>query len=373
MDKHLHIVTHDVPWPTDYGGVIDLFYKILALHSLGIKIHLHCFTGKRGEQPVLEKYCESVQYYPRKKGLAAISWSKPYIVQSRSDGDLLKELLKDDHPILLEGIHCTYFLQQNKLPGRKVFVRLHNIEYKYYGQLAKHETNILKKTYFRFESMLLKKFECKLANKALFLSVSTADTSLYKDEFRAAEVNFLPVFLPWTTATHSPGKGSFCLYHGNLSINENEKAAEWLLTEVFNELDIQLIIAGKKPSTKLQKLASGNPQTRMVIDPSETEMQGLIQKAQVNILPSFNDTGVKLKLLNALYNGRHCLLNKPAVEGSGLEGLCHIAETPEDLRSQIKKLFDTVFTEADMQERNKVLSGLYDNDKNARLLSSWIY
>ena len=27
-EKKLHIICHDVPWPADYGGVVDLFYKL---------------------------------------------------------------------------------------------------------------------------------------------------------------------------------------------------------------------------------------------------------------------------------------------------------------------------------------------------------
>ena len=50
MDKHLHIISFDVPWPADYGGVIDVFYKVKALHDIGVKVHLHCFTYGRQSQ-----------------------------------------------------------------------------------------------------------------------------------------------------------------------------------------------------------------------------------------------------------------------------------------------------------------------------------
>ena len=39
MEKHLHIISFDVPYPANYGGVIDVFYKLKALHAEGIKIH----------------------------------------------------------------------------------------------------------------------------------------------------------------------------------------------------------------------------------------------------------------------------------------------------------------------------------------------
>jgi hypothetical protein len=51
MTRHLHIICLNVPFPVDYGGVFDLFYKLPALHDQGVKIHLHCFEYGRGEQP----------------------------------------------------------------------------------------------------------------------------------------------------------------------------------------------------------------------------------------------------------------------------------------------------------------------------------
>ncbi|MEP6710944.1 MAG: glycosyltransferase family 4 protein [Ferruginibacter sp.] len=373
MNKHLHIVTHDVPWPTDYGGVVDLFYKIKCLHSLGVKIHLHCFTSGRPEQKILTEYCESVNYYIRKKGFLGFSLIIPYIVQSRSNHALLKKLQQDDHPILLEGIHCTYFLQNNKLQGRKIFVRLHNVEYKYYHQLAKHEINIFKKVYFRCESLLLKEYERRLVKKAVFFSVSMEDVEVYKAVFNAKNIYFLPVFLPWKEVNTTNVKGCFCLYHGNLEVNENEKAADWLLNEVFNSLKIPLVIAGKNPSLPLQTLAQSHAHTCMVINPDENEMQDLIKKAQINILPSFNKTGVKLKLLNALYNGRHCLVNEAASEGAQINQLCTIAESAEQFKEEVQKLFHQSFTEEELQKRKEVLQQIYDNDKNGQQLIAWIY
>ena len=130
-EKHLHIVCLDVPYPVDYGGVFDLFFKIKYLHAEGVKIHLHCFDYGRGRQPELDKYCEEVNYYCRIGGHKSFSNSLPYIVASRANPQLLKNLKKDDYPVLMEGMHCTYFLQNGSLQNRKTFVRLHNVEYQY--------------------------------------------------------------------------------------------------------------------------------------------------------------------------------------------------------------------------------------------------
>ncbi len=373
MDKHLHIITLDIPWPANYGGVIDLFYKIVALHRLGIKIHLHCFTGGRQPQDELDQYCESVQYYQRKKFPQGFSATLPYIVASRKSEELLQNLQEDDYPILMDGIHCTHLLQSGRLNGRKVFVRLHNVEFSYYKKLASHESNLLKKCYFLAESFLLKKYEKQVATKATFWPVSVKDTELYKDLFGAKNIDVLPAFVPWTNVILPQGKGCFCLYHGNLAVNENEKAAAWLLSEVFNDIKIPLVIAGHNPSDELEKLAHVHKNTCLVANPSDKELQDLIKKAQVHVLPSFNDTGVKLKLLNALYNGRHCLVNLPAAEGVSLDGLCEIASTANDFKEAATALYEKPFTEEDAMHRQAVLGASYNNEANARKLIQWIY
>jgi hypothetical protein len=53
LEKHLHIISFDVPYPANYGGVIDVFYKLKNLHKAGVKIILHCFEYGRGEQKEL--------------------------------------------------------------------------------------------------------------------------------------------------------------------------------------------------------------------------------------------------------------------------------------------------------------------------------
>jgi len=77
LDKHLHIVCLDVPYPPDYGGVFDLYYKIKSLSEAGIKIHLHCFEYGLGKQKELDVYCVEVQYYPRNPGPKGIVMAVP--------------------------------------------------------------------------------------------------------------------------------------------------------------------------------------------------------------------------------------------------------------------------------------------------------
>lgn len=373
MDKYLHIVCFDVPWPADYGGVIDLFYKIKALHHQGVKIHLHCFTQNRKPQNELNTYCETVTYYQRKKYSNSFSFSIPLIANSRVSDALIANLQKDNHPVLLEGIHCTYYFNNGQLNNRNVIVRLPNAEFEYYKQLAKNESNLFKKLYYLHESHLLKKYEQAIANKATLLALSKHDVDIYKKTFAANSIYFLPVFLPYSLAAGKAGKGCFCLYHGNLSISENDAAAIWLLKNVFSKLELPFVIAGKNPSKKLQDLAHNHQHTCLVANPSDKEMQDMIFKAHIHVLPSFNNTGIKLKLLNAVFNGRHCLVNKAGAEGSGVESFCHLADDASSFQQKIKDLYLQPFTEQEIQQRQGLLQTIYNNEINASELMKFLW
>lgn len=362
-----------MPYPPDYGGMFDLFYKLKALHELGIKIHLHCFEYGRGQQPELNKYCEEVLYYQREKLSSGLPLRLPYIVSSRMNPQLIKNLLKNNFPVLLEGVHCTYYLYHGELNNRKVLVRLHNVEFEYYRQLAASETNFLKKLYYLVESRLLKKYERLIANKAKFLPVNEKDADTYRKVFGAKKLNFLPVFLPFTKVISKKGKGNYCLYHGNLSVSENEKAATWLLENVFDNLEIDFFIAGKNPSEKLREKVNNNNNAVLFADPSSEKMERLIADAHIHLLPSFNSTGIKIKLLHALFNGRFVITNAASLKGTGLESLAEIAEDAPAYKQKIAKLFQADFAETDIHKRACILENKYDNLKNARDLIQWIY
>ena len=36
-DYHLHVIAFDVPYPANYGGVIDVFYRVKALSEAGVR------------------------------------------------------------------------------------------------------------------------------------------------------------------------------------------------------------------------------------------------------------------------------------------------------------------------------------------------
>ena len=376
MNRHLHIVCLDVPWPADYGGAIDMLNRIKWLKKAGIGIHLHYYSyNERGAAEELNEYCETINVYERKTGHTSVSMRLPYIISSRINESLIENLKKDDHPILLEGIHCTGILPAMDLTRRKVVVRMHNEESVYYKELARSEQNLFKKIFFLNESRLLKKYNYRLPQDCVYACISQTDARILKEEFHLLNSVFVPAFTGWQSVCGEEGIGNLCLYHGNLSVPENEEAAIWLLRRVFPKIKMPLVIAGKKPSRRLAKLAHLCQHTCLIPDPSEKQMDDLVRKAHIHVLPCFNRnvTGIRLKLLHALFEGRHCVTNEAMVEGTGLESACHIGNSADAFASIIMQLYRHPFTVEEINLRKHLLCATYNNEENARQLIQYLW
>lgn len=369
--KHLHIISFDIPWPADYGGVIDVFYKIKAFAVEGVKIHLHCYEYGRKQAKELEKYCASVHYYNRKTTRQRLLSMKPYIVVTRNSEELINNLLKDNHPILFEGLHSCYYLDDKRLAKRTKIVRTHNIEHEYYLNLARVERDVFKKYYFYNESYKLQRFEKVLMNATGIAAISQNDALHFSEKYR--NVNHISAFHPNENVEIKPGKGDFVLYHGSLDVGENNEAVLYLINEVFKDLKIPFVIAGNKPSKELRETVEKYKHITLKSNISTDEIYQLISDAQINILPTFQATGIKLKLLAALYSGRHCIVNSFMVEKTGLEDICTIANTSQEMKEAVKKLFAKQFSETEIEKRKKVLLSGFGNQENIRKLIDVIY
>lgn len=362
MKIKLHIISLDIPFPANYGGVIDIFYKLKSLANLGVEITLHCFEyGDRKPNVELNQYCKEVFYYKRKTGIAGLDAILPYIVSSRNDKQLLKNLLADNSPILFEGMHTTYLLNHPSLKNRQKIIRTHNIESEYYQHLATHEKSFFKKLYYSWESIRLISYENKLHNANAILSISKSDADYFSKKYPRIQTQWIPAFHANDEVNILEGKGDYCLYHGNLEVAENKQAIDFLVNEVFNsDMKIPLIIAGRCFSEyKIQ-----NSKFKIIENPTNEELNHLIQHAHINILPSMQVSGIKLKLLHALFNGRFVLVNNEMLIGTVLQQSIHIANTGTEFKQKINELMTQTFTKEMIEERKTELVK-FENKENA--------
>ncbi len=373
MDNYLNIVAFNIPYPPNYGGIIDVYYKIKALHALGIKIILHGFEYERPHAKELEQLCDKVYYYKRRTGILTNITYLPYNVYSRKDPALLNNLLKNDYPILFEGLHTCYYITDKRLRTRFKIYRESNIEHHYYRKLAKATPFSVSKAFMLVESIRFKLYQQVIKYADLILTVSMTDTTYLQKHFPGKRVEFMSSFHANDQITVQAGQSDFILYHAKLSVAENEHAALYLINHVFSRLNYKCIIAGMDPGRRLTHAAAAYPNISIEANPNSERMDYLIHKAQIHLLVTFQATGLKLKLLYSLFAGRHIVVNRLMLTGSGLDPLCHVADTPEEMVRVCNKLMNEPVTQAIIEQRKEFLMPAYSNEEQAKRLYRMLY
>ena len=184
---------------------------------------------------------------------------------------------------------------------------------------------------------------------------------------------YVPIFHVNETVNIKAGKGNYALYHGNLSVPENENAALYLIHKVFNDINVKLIISGRNPSTRLLTAVNKNSNVIIEANIQSEDLLNLINNAQINILPTSQKTGMKLKLINALYNGRYCIVNSKMITDKILEECCIVADSAEEMKKAVLKYASREINKNNIVKRTKILQNNYSDKMNADNLISIVY
>jgi hypothetical protein len=369
MKKSIHLVSFDLPYPPNYGGIIDVFFKIKELHKLGVNIYLHTYlVNNKTAALELEKYCEKIFYYKRKNIFLSFFSKLPFRVKSRSCNKLLVNLKKQNIPIIFEGLHTAYPL--TKFNFKNGYVRAHNIEHEYFFGLYKSEKKILKKLFFYIESIKLKKFEKILIEATGIFSISPFEQK-YFNKIYGEKTFYIPVFHETKIIENNQEKGKFILYHGDLRVADNVRAALFLI-DTYKETSFNFIVASScKDKTVLRQIRKYDNISFKDI-PTQKSLEQLFEQAQINTLLTFQKTGIKLKLLNTLYQGKHIICNSKMIEDTGLESLCELADTKNEILEKTSKLFAEKFSSEDLKRRQKKLVN-FNPEENAKKIVEIIF
>jgi hypothetical protein len=368
-EKKLHIVSFNVPSPADYGGIIDVYNKIRCLADINVGVILHSFTYGRKPSRELESICQRTYYYERNTNFLNQFSFQPYIIKSRDSTLLLSNLNSDSFPVLFEGLHTTSHLGDPSLKSKIKIVRTHNIEHEYYFKLSHAEKSIRNRSFHFIEAIKLYYAEKQLRYADKIAAISITDQIHFDERYKNSFL--LPPFHSEDIIDIVPGMGKYILFHGNLSVAENIKAADYLIDNVFSKIDFPVIIAGKDPDATLYHKVAQHSGITIIDSPSAEEMKGLIKNSHANVLITFQKTGIKLKLIESLFAGRFCIVNGQMTENTGLESLCLKGDTPEQLILQINSILQKEFSDQMIEKRKDHLK-LYDNRLNAKKLADFL-
>lgn len=369
MKPSLHIVSFDVPYPADYGGVIDVFNRLKALYNAGYAITLHCFDYGRGQQDELTKYTEQVYYYKRKNKALNLLKKEPMIVASRNAENLLTNLMKDKAPILFEGQHTTGFLDHVGLKNRKKLVRLHNVEHEYYHGLSETVAFGFKKSYYQSEAKKLRKHEPQLKHADALLCIHSDDLAYYQKLHK--HVYLLPPVYETNHLTFQSPQENYILFHGNLSVGENVEAVEWICKEIVENVDYPIYFAGKNPSNELKKTIRKYPRCKLIANPNKKKLTNLLNNAAGQLLVTFRPSGIKLKLLDALSTSSPVICNGHLVKETLLEQHCIVVNSAKEIIDEVNNL--QPITEEDFNQRLSAIELHYSSAKHVELIERLLH
>lgn len=366
--KELHIISFENPFPPDFGGVIDVYYKVKALHSLGFIIYLHCYYEDRNEVSAeLTAITEKVYLYKKNKNPFFVFSKYPLPVVCRFDKALIGNIKKHDAPILFEGLHSTMVLRKAHFDNKK-YLRLHNIESNFYAGMSRSETNLVKKILYHFVSKKYLDYQKTIPDFDHTFALSRYEF----DEARKMTENctYVPVFHGNETNAELSEFGKYAFYHGDLRLSDNKRAAEFLI-DVFKEIpDYSLIIASSNGKQLIESNAKGLPNVKFVEIENEKHLDELFSDAHINVMLSFQESGTKLKVINSLFKSRFCLVNSNMIDDAEVLSLCEIAETKQEFVHKIRNLKNKPYLQNDT--RKKVLTSVLNDKENAKLIEGKI-
>ncbi len=337
-EKNIHVVVFENPYPPNFGGLIDVFYKIKYFKEINYSVILHIYDDNLNVSEALKAICSTIYTYKKDSNYLNFISLHPFSSRTRFDPSILINLKKDNHPILFEGLKTTFLLLKSKLGRREIYLRAHNIEHNYYSGLAVSERNVFKKIIFKIESYRLKQYEKKIMPYInTVLTLSNSENNYFKKEYNVKTV-LLPVFHQNNEIVTLSPKGDYALYQGDLTVSDNKRVVRKLIS-VFSEINYPLIIAANICATEFFRTFSKTPEnvTYKKIQ-NNSHLLKLFANAHINVLFSYQNSGTKLKLVNALYNSRFCLINENMTDDDNLMETCIVEKDLSKYTNIISKV-----------------------------------
>ena len=335
-------VTQIVPYPP-HGGVLQRGYNLLRELGRVHEVHLLAFHHPDELPPgealdhsrrELGVFCQSVEYFdlwPKKSvahkflGLALAAFHpQPFSVLAQRNRHLARRISDfcnsasppdivhlDTVALAPYAAHCG---------GVPAVLTHHNIESQLMRRRAEYETGQLRRAYVRMQASRLRGYEASVCGHfPLNITVSDADAALLGEICPGVHVQvvsngvdteyFRPVRDRETPAV---------VFTGGMNMFANRDAVEWFLDAVWPLIkarrpDTQFFAIGQRPSQRVLEAAKCDPS---VLAPGHVaDVRPWVQKAAVYVVPMRVGGGTRLKVVDAMAQGKAIVSTTLGTEG----------------------------------------------------------
>ena len=303
--KTIHIWSMDRLETTSYGCILEVRGQIENALKYDLQVILYAWSkkGLLNDNPM---QMEGVQFHTlaRRKFKIYLSKRIPYIVSSRVSKVAKHKSMVQRGTVLVNGPHCSGIYHP-----KNAILRLHNPEALYYKSLASQSKG-LRSLYFIWESLRLRKWEKKLAKEwnGEVWALTSSDSDYWN---QMTPLSNSKVVGPMKTFVfnipESKPDQKILLVPGKFSVIENENAARISL----KSQDWKIIWAGHGASSDLK--IEGESRVKYVDKPNDEYISRLFSDAQAVLVHADHKSGIKLKLIQALYQARFIIAHENAL------------------------------------------------------------
>jgi hypothetical protein len=324
------VVSPDLPYPPNHGGRVDIWNRIRLLSELNHEVDLVVTTNESTlnieDESEFRRHVKNVFFFPRKIKPLHFFRGTPYQVSSRLQLKNFQTTNEYDY-VILESEANSPILDSPSIKKAKILLRIHNNESQYYKSLFKSTKNILKKTYYLYESLAYYNHSKKIKSRAdAILHISSDELSAEPKENKVKSF-FLPPYINLSTLKKiNNSDQEKVLFIGNLFTENNISGLQWYIDSVHPKLartneKYELVIAGNTRGKKFP-VKNTNQDNIKIIDSPKT-LDELYENASIFIIPLLEGAGVKLRAVNAISEGIAIVATSTGIEGLELEDREH--------------------------------------------------
>lgn len=355
--KRLLFLTPHLPYPPVSGATLKSWRMV---QHLAARHELHLFTLLKGDdarheaelraQVALAGYHSERVQRPRSALNLLRSYragvplnlyrnQAPAFASAAAEAARAAEVIVVDHYVMFQ-----YVPEDVKA---RVVLHQHNAEYILWRRMSRFAGSWPHRLAARMESGRIRRYEAAICRRADLVLAAPNDIEqlaalgVPRDRFRptlhlgdeALRQEPDPVFVR---------TDPMVLSVGTLTWEPNIDGLCWFLARVWpavrrRQPAARLVIAGRDPDPRVRRAAA---QPGVELAGFVEDLRPLYARARVFVCPLRFGSGVKVKVINALYRGLPVVTSPCGAEGLGVDDVVRVAETAEQWRHALGQLLD---------------------------------
>lgn len=265
---------------------------------------------------------------------------RPVQIATRDLADLrsdLRQFVLEERPEAIIFEHHTMAQYRAGLPSESFLkiLSIHNNEADSLLECMRCMHFGIRKLVYLIEALRMRRFERQFFTKHMFddyVFVSSLELQRYVEQFpsirtRAHLIHPVEIFQPSKEEKIPPDGSKWIVFTGTMRYPPNVDAAEWFGRDVFplilkREPGCKFVLVGRDPDQRLLQMAKANP--AIVITGAVKAVFSYLERADLIVIPVRRGTGVKIKLFEALGQGKLVVATKKAIEGTPFQAGEHL-------------------------------------------------